>query len=200
MPCKSALVRILSRICCSGEATSLTRSISKPCLAGVIREQISWTRLASSSRALSGWNPSSQRNVAVEPLALGKTIRVTLDAPVGGVRCLLVLKPQLRLMAARHRVAKMAQVFSQVFLHQCCSLERHWVQVRIKLRQQSDTVSSHHPGTLNALLVIGVALLRPQAGHAHIDTGFVGQSSGIGGSNLAKFAHGGIKEHHINTV
>ena len=69
-----------------------------------------------------------------------------------------------------------------------------------KLRQQSDPVSSHHPGTLNALLVIGVALLWRQAGHADIDTRFVRQSSGIGGSNLAKFAHGGIKEHHINTV
>ena len=88
-------------------------------------------------------------------------------------------------MAARHRVAEAAQVFSQIFLHLRRSLERHWVQVRIKRWLQSDTVTSHHPGTLNALLMIDVALLGPQAGHADIDTRFLKQSSGIGGSNLA---------------
>ena len=57
-------------------------------------------------------------------------------------------------MAARHRVAKPAQIFSQVYLHQRCGLEGHRVQVRIQLRQQTDAVSLHYPGVLDALFVI----------------------------------------------
>ena len=103
-------------------------------------------------------------------------------------------------MTARHCVAGAAQVFRQIFLHLRCRLERHGVQVRIKLRQQAHAVSLHHPGVLDASPVISEALLWRQAGHADIDTRFTRHASRIGRSNFAQFACGRVQQHHVNMM
>lgn len=103
-------------------------------------------------------------------------------------------------MPAGYGVSASAEVIRQIHLHLCGSLERHGIQVRIKLRQQPEAVSFHQWRILGPGLVVGKPFFRCQAGHAHINAGLVPIAIRVGGPDLSESGDGWIEQDHVNAV
>jgi len=98
------------------------------------------------------------------------------------------------------RVPGPAQVFRQIHFHLGRRLERHRVQVRVKLRQEANAVALYQRGVLDPGLVIGEAFLRGQSGHPDVHAQFLRITLLVIGTDFSEFAHCGIEQDDLDDV
>ena len=76
----------------------------------------------------------------------------------------------------------------------------HRVEVFIQFGHEADAIAFHNRSAFDSSLVIGESRLRRQAGHAHVNTGFLRVASWVRSANAADFGGSRVKPHHINVV